>query len=188
MKKHLKAIVIIIVAFHGLIIFKASQYKQKQKQKMKVETVYLQPKPIETKPVIPVKKQPLIKRAKKPVPKPIPKRKIAPSKKQPVQRKRAPSSQKKAPPSSPKPYNKNWQQELVQVLYEKLDFPEFGKVKAKLEIRGDGRVKSIEIIGSENEKNEQYLLETLMGLQLPKWSLNANEKQTLTITFANEVN
>ena len=30
--------------------------------------------------------------------------------------------------------------------------------------RGNGRVKSIEIIGSENEKNEQYLLKTLMNL------------------------
>ena len=193
MRKHLKTIVFLVVFLHLTMIFKFSRYTKKRNQKIQVETVYLRPKTAPIKPIdssIEKSVQKPTSQLKKPVnqKKAHLKQKIQPPRPKSKQSSNTTTrTQKKTSSLSKEPYNKNWQQDLVEILYQKVDFPEFGRVKAKIEILGNGRVKSVEIINSENEKNEQYLLTTLMNLILPRWSIHANDKQMITITFANEM-
>lgn len=76
---------------------------------------------------------------------------------------------------------------LVAFLQNALDLPEYGEVKAKIEINCFGRLIDCQILEAKSVKNAQFLKNRLPDLAFP--CLNdfgiLDTKQTFTITFRN---
>lgn len=72
---------------------------------------------------------------------------------------------------------------LIAYLQNALDLPEFGEVKAKLEIDRFGRLVDLEILEAKSVKNAQFLKAELPQLDFPAGIADATE--VFTITFRN---
>ncbi len=89
---------------------------------------------------------------------------------------------------SPNKIVQSYEEQLVDELQSRLHFPAFGKVKVKISINGFGKINHLEIISSENEKNKQYLKNTLPHLVFPWFNhyCSQNEVKEIVILFKNE--
>ena len=76
---------------------------------------------------------------------------------------------------------------VISLMQTSLDLPEFGEVKARIEIGRDGRVISCAILESKNRKNEDFLKTGLPSLIFPNFNDFGITDATLTftITFRN---
>jgi hypothetical protein len=72
---------------------------------------------------------------------------------------------------------------LIAYLENALDLPEFGDVKAKIEIDRFGKLVNLDILESKSVKNAQFLKNELPELNFPTDSTDSNK--TFTITFRN---
>ncbi len=72
---------------------------------------------------------------------------------------------------------------LIAYLQNALDLPEFGEVKAKIEIDRFGKLVNLEIIEAKSVKNAQFLKAELPQLDFP--SGIADSTEVFTITFRN---
>ncbi len=81
----------------------------------------------------------------------------------------------------------SYEEFLIAFLQNALDLPEFGEVRAKLEIDAFGKLIECQILEAKSAKNAQFLKNRLPELAFP--CLNdfgiLNGKQTFTITFRN---
>lgn len=77
---------------------------------------------------------------------------------------------------------------LVSSLKSHLKLPELGEVKVQITIKRNGSVHKLEILGSKNDWNKEYLEKHLPELSLPPFGDNfkGKDKQTFTITLTNE--
>ena len=74
---------------------------------------------------------------------------------------------------------------LIAYLQESLDLPEYGEVRARLEIDSNGQLTHCEIIESRNTKNGEFLKKRLPELTFPCSNDLGNDPLTFTITFKN---
>jgi hypothetical protein len=72
---------------------------------------------------------------------------------------------------------------LIAYLQNALDLPEFGEVKAKIEIDRFGKLIELEILDAKSAKNAEFLKAELPQLDFPAGIADSN--QTFTITFRN---
>lgn len=72
---------------------------------------------------------------------------------------------------------------LIAYLQNALDLPEFGEVKAKIEIDRFGKLVNLEIIDAKSVKNAQFLKAELPQLDFPAGIADSSE--VFTITFRN---
>jgi len=70
---------------------------------------------------------------------------------------------------------------IIAFLQQSLDLPEFGWVKAKIEIDRFGKLVYCEILEAKSSKNANFLKNQLPELNFPPF----NENQVFTITFTN---
>lgn len=93
-------------------------------------------------------------------------------------------SSEKAESSSQSAYRN----ELATHLRAQLQLPEMGNVEVKLVVSRDGRVESVVIVASENDRNADYINETLPKLSLPSFgaTFNGAKLHTFHITLTNE--
>jgi hypothetical protein len=70
---------------------------------------------------------------------------------------------------------------LIAYLQAALDLPEFGEVKAKLEIDRFGKLLALEILETKSRKNAEFLKKELPLLDFPQ----GTESSVYTITFRN---
>ena len=94
---------------------------------------------------------------------------------------------KQAPPAVADP---NYGEYLIAYLQNALDLPEYGDVKAKIEIDRFGQLVKCEILEAKNKKNAEFLKNRLPDLAFP--CLNEfgifDTTQSFTITFRNVEN
>jgi len=85
---------------------------------------------------------------------------------------------------------KSYEEVLIAFLQTSLDLPEFGEVKARFDIDADGKLSSLEILESHNQKNAEFLNEKLSELIFPSISeaSPAHQLISFTITFKNRTN
>ena len=79
----------------------------------------------------------------------------------------------------------NLNEMIISFLQNTLELPEFGEVKAKIEIDSSGHLVSLNILSSKSKKNEQFLKNQLPDLIFP--CLNKTN-HIFTITFHNAKN
>lgn len=78
----------------------------------------------------------------------------------------------------------NYKLSLSEHLQKKLSLPEVGAVKLSITVKNNGSISSVSVITFENEKNADYLKNTLRTLSLP--CFNGSEEQTFLVMFKNE--
>lgn len=82
----------------------------------------------------------------------------------------------------------NYRNELANHLKAQLQLPEMGNVEVKLIVDKSGRVEKVMILSSENDRNAEYISETLPTLKLPSFGKNfkGDNSHTFHITLTNE--
>jgi len=77
---------------------------------------------------------------------------------------------------------------LVSLLKERLELPEWGRVKLELVLLSTGGVQTIRILQAESEKNRRYLEQQLISLLFPPFTEELKEEKThsFVLTFCNE--
>lgn len=188
-------LILIIIACHLVVILVLgsgirAKKEEKLHQKVAVQTITLQPAPPprmatpKPKPT-PAPKPVASNKPKKAPPKPA---KKEPAKKpQPNNQQKALSMMKSALAQIDKPTNQKQQtvgklasesiklqsseirycDELISYLQQLLTLPELGDVKLRLTLSREGKVISLNILTSANEKNRVYVEKTLPTLTLP---------------------
>jgi len=190
--------IISVIALHCALLFSFVTMKKQEAiyipKKIAVQTRVMPPPPLSVKPV---------KRAS---PKPTKKKlqKKAPSKQkkllQEVREKLAkieseqkPVAAKKSLPL-PTPIQAPAVQEtliyqdlLIEILKDSLKLPGYGKVTIKLTLSHAGIVKGVEVVSSESDQNQTFLVEHLEKLQFPEFQgdLKKADEQTFLLTFCN---
>jgi outer membrane biosynthesis protein TonB len=186
----MKKIALAVLAAHFMLLILGSYTYNRPKRirPIAVRTITI---PVEPPP--PSKPAPAPKATPKPSPKqpPAPKSAPPPPKKSepppPPPKKKSeltiPSQLKKSTPQTPKelPEDVNFKEILVAILQNALELPEYGEVKAKIEVNPQGRVVKVEILETKNQKNGEFLKNQLPELSLPC----LNEMQSFTIVFKN---
>jgi outer membrane biosynthesis protein TonB len=74
---------------------------------------------------------------------------------------------------------------VIQELKKNLNLLEFGEVKASFTILPSGKVTDVVILDSKSKKNENYLKNTLLGIELGIKS-DIKKEQKFIVTFTNE--
>ncbi|HSX11823.1 MAG TPA: hypothetical protein VLF94_08925 [Chlamydiales bacterium] len=70
---------------------------------------------------------------------------------------------------------------VIAYLQNELDLPEYGEVRAKIEIDSFGRLTQCQILEAKSTKNGEFLKARLPELTFP----HHNERQSFTVTFRN---
>lgn len=86
--------------------------------------------------------------------------------------------------------NPSYAQEIAAILQSSLDLPEFGSVKAKLDISALGTLISCEILDAKSQKNSLFLKKRLQELSFPCFNgfgIVENHLE-ITVTFTNVEN
>jgi len=93
----------------------------------------------------------------------------------------------KSTEKAPEELHAAYLEEVLSLLYESLELPEVGSVKAKVELGKEGTFLSITIVTSQSAKNAAYLQNHLPQLSYPPFngSLTGKERETFEITFRN---
>lgn len=100
---------------------------------------------------------------------------------------------KSSPLSVPKPLSlptpaqttedSSYAESLIAIFQNTLDLPEFGEVKAHLELTPDGTLKHVEILEAKSVQNAEFLKKRLPELLFP--CFNGEDKKHLTVVFRN---
>lgn len=77
---------------------------------------------------------------------------------------------------------------LVALLKERLELPEWGRVKLELILFNTGQVQTVHVLQTESEKNGRYLEQRLMSLLFPPFTeeLKKEKNHSFLLTFCNE--
>lgn len=86
-------------------------------------------------------------------------------------------------------YSDNYQDQLIDLLKEGLDLPDYGEVKLKLTLKKDGTMMELIILESHSQKNRNYLEENLKRVRFPVFpgGMAKENTHTFTITFCNQL-
>lgn len=85
-------------------------------------------------------------------------------------------------------FEASYQDSLVSLLEERLEFPEKGAVKIKLTLKKEGEFKSLEVLHSASEKNTKYLQTALQNMVFPSLQkfFPKEDTHTFLITLTSE--
>jgi hypothetical protein len=188
----MKKIAFAVLAAHFMLLILGSYTYNRPKRirPIAVRTITIPvepPPPSKPAPVPKATPKPSPKQPPAPKPAPPPPKKSEPPPPPPPPKKKSeltiPSQVKKSAPQTPKelPEDVNFKEILVAILQNALELPEYGEVKAKIEVNPQGRVVKVEILETKNQKNGEFLKNQLPELSLPC----LNETQSFTIVFKN---
>jgi hypothetical protein len=84
--------------------------------------------------------------------------------------------------------NIDLKQRLIMQLKEDLQLPDYGEVKALITISKEGKVMSVKILSTQNEKNSAYLKNSLPKESFPWFNVGSSQENSFEfyITFKNE--
>jgi len=77
---------------------------------------------------------------------------------------------------------------LISLLKEKLELPEWGRVKLELTLFNTGKVQTIRVLQTESERNKRYLEQQLISLPFPSFTeeLRKEKNHSFLFVFCNE--